>query len=79
MQPKIAVVMIRRMSILGAERDKHQAMASKTNAALRKRLDGYQARELRMAVLEDELEAAIRAMRWVVKLHGPAALGEQKT
>lgn len=62
---------MRRISILGEERDKHQAAAQQTNAQLRKRLDEYEARDIRVAKLEAEMEDAIRAMRWVVKLHGP--------
>jgi chromosome segregation ATPase len=62
---------IHRIAILGEERDKHQASAQRTNAQLRKRLDEYQAQEMRMTALETEMEDAIRAMRWVVKLHGP--------
>lgn len=62
---------MQRISILGEERDKHQAAAQQTNTQLRKRLDEYQARDIRMAKLEAEMEDAIRAMRWVVKLHGP--------
>ena len=62
---------LERISIVGDERDKHQAAAERSNAALRRRLDEYQARDERMAKLEAEMEEAIRSMRWVVKLHGP--------
>ncbi|KAF2099280.1 hypothetical protein NA57DRAFT_55253 [Rhizodiscina lignyota] len=62
---------IERISIVGDERDKHQAAAQQANAALKKRLDEHQERDERMAKLEAEMEEAIRAMRWVVKLHSP--------
>lgn len=58
-----------RISIVGDERDKHQAAAERANAILRKRLDEYQARDERMAKLEAEMEEAVRSMRWVVKIH----------
>lgn len=62
---------IERVSLISDERDRHQASATHINGQLRKRLNDFQARDEHVARLEKELEEAILAMRWVVKLHGP--------